>query len=375
MRAPIDNQRQEEACLYVLDALSPQERAAFEARMEADPRLRQFVERQREDVATLAWAAPPVDAPEGALDGILSRIDEAEENAASAKTTAFPVLGWLRPGWAAAAVLLLGFGLFFFWTGQQREATWHELEDRITELEAERDAARTAVAEARREHLEDIRTYQRRLDEARADREETIAATEETVEMLGEEIDLLRDENRVLSEIVNDLRLTWASDPLPDSPEDDATVAANGLFVAHMAGPDDRGAIVPGPTLSNVGLGTTLVDMMVEMRLRAASSGAPTRELTEGFVAYDQSSRTVSFVAQNMVHHQDKPGGVGPFNLWVVDASGRTVHAGEFRNDQAWFVSGSYTLGDTVGEPAAFYLTENPDPNETPWLITLPPTG
>lgn len=95
----MNEQVEEQASLYALGLLAPEEAAAFAQRVEADPELRALVDELDAAAAALGHAAPPRPLPPELRDRVLAQIR-------SEKTVAFPRRSnWLP--WALAACLAL----------------------------------------------------------------------------------------------------------------------------------------------------------------------------------------------------------------------------------------------------------------------------
>jgi anti-sigma factor ChrR (cupin superfamily) len=75
----INEQQQEQASLYVLGALPPDEHEKFEAVLRANAELRELVRDLQRAATSLALSAPPVALPPGLKDKVLRRIDSAEK--------------------------------------------------------------------------------------------------------------------------------------------------------------------------------------------------------------------------------------------------------------------------------------------------------
>ncbi len=105
---------EELACLYVLDQLDPGERAAFESRLQHDPELVALVRDLESTVGAQVQALPQRVPPARLLAAIEARVDQASRRVAPApgRSHAF---AWAMLG-GAAAVILLGLGLFLFRT-------------------------------------------------------------------------------------------------------------------------------------------------------------------------------------------------------------------------------------------------------------------
>ena len=70
----INEQQQEQASLYALGALTPLERAAFEAELQASTELREFVRSIQRTTDLFGLSAPSVSLPAGLREKILQRI-------------------------------------------------------------------------------------------------------------------------------------------------------------------------------------------------------------------------------------------------------------------------------------------------------------
>jgi anti-sigma-K factor RskA len=95
----IDEELEDQASLYALELLEPEEARAFESRLTSDPELRERVDFLRETAAKLAHGAPARDLP-GELEARVMKAIRSEEPAA-AKSPAS--VNWLP--WALAACL------------------------------------------------------------------------------------------------------------------------------------------------------------------------------------------------------------------------------------------------------------------------------
>ena len=93
---------EEEASLYVLGLLPPDEARKFEAAMAADPELAVLVAHLETGAAALAWTAPPRDPPAALRAQLMDRIKRDEP--ALANVVAFPNR-WTWLPWAIAACL------------------------------------------------------------------------------------------------------------------------------------------------------------------------------------------------------------------------------------------------------------------------------
>ena len=95
----IDEPLQEQASLYVLGALEPEEAHAFESQLAGNDELRRYVDELSETVAQLAHAAPSQPLPPNLEARILAAIREPKV----VRPQAFAVAGWIP--WAIAACL------------------------------------------------------------------------------------------------------------------------------------------------------------------------------------------------------------------------------------------------------------------------------
>ncbi|MEM7388000.1 MAG: hypothetical protein AAF514_23950, partial [Verrucomicrobiota bacterium] len=109
----IERQLEEQAGLYVLDLLEPDERLAFESRIREMPELRVVVREMEDCVSGVSLTAPCLEADPSNLEIIQRRLGtekggRSSEEGVLAKILRFP------GGWPVAACLtaLLGFSLF-----------------------------------------------------------------------------------------------------------------------------------------------------------------------------------------------------------------------------------------------------------------------
>jgi anti-sigma-K factor RskA len=96
---------EELACLYVLDRLDWQERAAFEARLSNEPEIAGLVRELESALSRRVHALPQVDPPASLLAAIEARIDRKEEP----RRVAAPWSAAAR--WGLAAVIAIGVGI------------------------------------------------------------------------------------------------------------------------------------------------------------------------------------------------------------------------------------------------------------------------
>ena len=131
----IDEQLEEQASLYVLGALEPEETRAFEAQLAANEELREHVRALSETAASLAHAAPARPLPAH----LEARIMAAVRAEKPERTVIAPFrMNWIP--WAVAASLAVACAVAF--SQRQRVA------DQLTAAEAEIATARDAVAAA-----------------------------------------------------------------------------------------------------------------------------------------------------------------------------------------------------------------------------------
>lgn len=102
----IAEQTEEQASLYVLGLLPPEEARSFQTAMGADPELADLVERMETGAAALAWTAPPVDPPPALRGRIADRIEREGPPERGNVVIPFPRASIWLP-WAAAACLTL----------------------------------------------------------------------------------------------------------------------------------------------------------------------------------------------------------------------------------------------------------------------------
>ena len=133
--------------LYVLGALSLEDRALFDAHLRVCVECRREVDSFAPIVQSLAQAVPAVEPPAGLRKRVLGAAvgDTAEEPASHPQSRSWAGAGWL----AAAAGLLLAAVLgYTTWDWQQRIS---DLESRLRDVTARALALETQVADARRE--------------------------------------------------------------------------------------------------------------------------------------------------------------------------------------------------------------------------------
>src|SRR5207244_1570671 len=104
----ISEEQQDQAALYVLGLLEPQEAAAFESELNANAELRDTARELREAAGVVALAAPP-QAPPASLKQRIMREIETESRRVVPMPTERPSFGWVP--WAIAAGLAVFCGL------------------------------------------------------------------------------------------------------------------------------------------------------------------------------------------------------------------------------------------------------------------------
>jgi anti-sigma-K factor RskA len=174
----IDERLEEQASLYVLGALPADEAGAFEAALERDAELRQFVAALRLSRDALAGTVPAVTPPPALKERILSAIDAQE------KVVPLPAAAQARPErwltwfpWAVAACFAVLCAYSFYQQGQEHQ----KIADQSAQLSALNQAADSLRAES-------------------ADLKQTVARLQET--------------NRLAN-----LRIAMLNSQLPDSPK------------------------------------------------------------------------------------------------------------------------------------------------------------
>jgi anti-sigma-K factor RskA len=114
----IDEHIEEQASLYVLGLLSPDEAREFEAAMAADPEIAELAQGAERGAAALAWTVPPRQPPKA----IRSRIEDAiRRDARQTERKVSPAeiaFNWFP--WALAACLALMLGVFAYKRFQNR---------------------------------------------------------------------------------------------------------------------------------------------------------------------------------------------------------------------------------------------------------------
>jgi anti-sigma-K factor RskA len=105
----IDEQRQDQASLYVLRMLPPAEALEFARELEKDPELQQLVSQLEDTASTVALAAPHRRPPSSLRSRVLVAI--RGEPIASAATSR-GVMDWIP--WTLAAGLALTAGTFWY---------------------------------------------------------------------------------------------------------------------------------------------------------------------------------------------------------------------------------------------------------------------
>lgn len=106
----IDELLEEQASLYVLGVLTPEETLAFEAALSCQAELRHLVDALRNSRDALASALPQHTPPPALKQKILAQI-EADENVRSLPATLAQPRGWAFLPWALAACLALVLAL------------------------------------------------------------------------------------------------------------------------------------------------------------------------------------------------------------------------------------------------------------------------
>ncbi len=101
----IDEVKQDLLVQYLLNELDSPTAERIRAELEADPELREFVRQTEDAFASMACAAPPMEAPAG----LPQRILQLERNASRSSSPASKSnIIWLAIPWALAACLALG---------------------------------------------------------------------------------------------------------------------------------------------------------------------------------------------------------------------------------------------------------------------------
>lgn len=103
---------EDEATLYVLGRLTEAERGEFEARLAESAELRALVRELEEGAVAVAMASPRQRVPPRVWAGIEKAVTEGTKPRVLDFSLWF---GWLRNGWAVAAVCLVGWLLYALW--------------------------------------------------------------------------------------------------------------------------------------------------------------------------------------------------------------------------------------------------------------------
>ena len=114
---PIPPETEETLCLYLLDLLANEERAAVEAQLAAEPHLRRSMRDLQGSLEGWVESLPQRPAPLRAWGRIAATIRSAEAPVFATRSTAVERRGWAW-GWqafGAAACLLAGMGLQAWW--------------------------------------------------------------------------------------------------------------------------------------------------------------------------------------------------------------------------------------------------------------------
>jgi anti-sigma-K factor RskA len=139
---------EEEAALYVLRLLPPEEARRFEVSMAADPELAGLVGRLETGAAALAWTAPPRKPPAALRVRIMDRIKRSETEPAT-RVVPFPSRGTWLP-WAAAACLAVTTASFAYQRYHLKILVdSFDIRDRIQQMELDRVQTEQAVLQKR----------------------------------------------------------------------------------------------------------------------------------------------------------------------------------------------------------------------------------
>ena len=127
----IDERMEEQASLYVLGALSPEEQRAFEAALDRDPGLQALVQSLRLSRDALAGSVPMVEPPPSLRRELLAKISPVES-----RPVRPGLLGLFQPWfpWALAACLTLACALLF-WQQARVQARYSRQAERMLALD------------------------------------------------------------------------------------------------------------------------------------------------------------------------------------------------------------------------------------------------
>ncbi|MDX2111017.1 MAG: hypothetical protein SFY80_12320 [Verrucomicrobiota bacterium] len=129
----IDIRTEEDAALYVLDLLNGLERQRFQARLEREPALAQYVRKLADDTALLALNAPRLDAPPNTFARITQAI---HAQPSSRPKNIIVLLNRVPAAWPMAACFFLTFTVLLLLADRVGNADLHNLSGDRKEMPA-----------------------------------------------------------------------------------------------------------------------------------------------------------------------------------------------------------------------------------------------
>ena len=227
----IDEQLQEQASLYVLDLLEPEEARAFEALLAKNGELRRHVDELSETVAQLAHAAPPQPLPPHLEARVLAAISGSK---VVTMPKSFARAVWIP--WAIAACLVVAFVIALA-DRQQLAQQLTSARQKNAESDAQLTRSRSEVADAQsriatlaaeknRAQQEVVELQQREAD-ARAQMVTLAAARDEAANKLAQ----LQERERDRETPATDERRAGDESPEQLADRSDSDVGANALVI------------------------------------------------------------------------------------------------------------------------------------------------
>lgn len=199
----ITEQLEETASLYVLGALEPEEKAAFEKELSGNEELQRLVDDLTAAAASLALTAPLRMPPPHLEAAILREIRDSKIARPS-----FSAARWIP--WALAACFALSTGLFY--------VARNKLERRVADLQSEKEQTRLEVARISTER-DRVANKVADLEKRDADANAKIAALSRERERAASEIARLQDRDNL-----SQMQIATLTSKLADAPKATAFV-------------------------------------------------------------------------------------------------------------------------------------------------------
>ncbi len=208
----IGEHTEEEASLYVLGLLAPEDARRFEAAIASDPELADLVARIETGAAAFAWDVPPRDPPAALRRRIMARLEPPEpaEPVVPASVVPFPVRwNWL-PWAVAACIALIAADLAYKSYHSRLLVDSFVIRDRAQQAELDRVQTQEAVLQ---NHLADAQSF--------------IASDARQKAALQSQIDSLRGEVADLKtrNALSDIKIATLASMLKNAPQAMAVVA------------------------------------------------------------------------------------------------------------------------------------------------------